>query len=141
MFETFVTVTGRVVTQPQRHRFASGDQKTSFRVMSVERRFDRETNEWGDGDRLFLTVNCWRRLADGVANSVVKGDHVVISGRLYVRQYTAEGGDRRESFELDARAIGPDLAWCTVAIERPTQPHGEASIGLAGEEVIVQQAA
>lgn len=141
MFETFVTVTGRVVTQPQRHTFASGDQKTSFRVMSVERRFDRETNEWGDGDRLFLTVNCWRRLADGVANSVVKGDHVVVSGRLYVRQYTAEGGDRRESFELDARAIGPDLAWCTVAIERPTQPRGEASIGLAGEEVIVQQAA
>ncbi|GAB3435664.1 single-stranded DNA-binding protein [Actinophytocola sediminis] len=141
MFETYVTVAGRVITVPQRHTFASGDRKTSFRLMSVERRFNRETREWSDGDRLFVAVNCWRRLADGVANSVAKGDNVVVAGRLYVRQYTTEGGDRRETFELDARAIGPDLAWCTVVVERPAQPLTEANIGLPGEEVVTQQAA
>jgi single-strand DNA-binding protein len=141
MFETMVTVVGRVVTEPTRHRFPSGDLKTSFRIMAVERRYNRETNEWGDGDRLFLAVNCWRRLADGVATSVVKGDHVVVAGRLYVRQYMTEGGDRRDSFELDARAVGPDLSWCTVAVERPTSPLTEPSTGLPGEEVISRRAA
>ena len=141
MFETFVTVAGRVVTPPVRHTFASGDQKTSFRLMSVERRFNRETQEWGDGDRLFVTVNCWRRLADGVAASVLKGDNVVVAGRLYVRQYTTEGGDRRESYELDARALGPDLAWCTVAVERPSRPPVDSNTGAAEEEVVAQRAA
>lgn len=141
MFETNVTVIGKVVSHPQRHTFASGDKKTTFRLMSVERRFNRDTREWADGDRLFVNVNSWRRLADGVATSVVKGDSVVVTGRLYVRQYTTDGGDRRESYELDARAVGPDLAWCTVAVERPTQPRGEGSTGAPGEEVITQRAA
>jgi single-strand DNA-binding protein len=141
MFETHVSVAGRVVTAPTRHTFASGDHKTTFRLMSVERRYNRETQEWADGDRLFVGVNCWRRLAEGVVNSVVKGDNVVVIGRLYVRQYTTEGGDRRESFELDARSLGPDLAWCTVAIERPVPPAGEADTGGTTGEVIAQRAA
>jgi len=141
MFETNVTVIGRVVTPPTRHRFANGDQKTTFRLMAVERRYNRETGEWGDGDRLFVGVNCWRRLADGVVTSVVKGDNVVVAGRLYVRQYQTDSGDRRDSYELDARAVGPDLSWCTVAVERPSPPLTEASTGLPGEEVISRRAA
>ncbi|OLF11726.1 hypothetical protein BLA60_12475 [Actinophytocola xinjiangensis] len=141
MYETIVSMVGRVITEPARHRFPNGDQKTSFRLMASERRFNRETQEWGDGDRLFVTVNSWRRLAEGVANSVVKGDNVMVTGRLYVRQYQTSGGDQRDSYELDARAIGPDLNWCTVAVERPPRPLTEASTGQPGEEVIGRRAA
>jgi single-strand DNA-binding protein len=141
MYETPMTVVGRVVTEPTRHTFTSGDHKTSFRLMSVERRFDREAQEWVDGDRVFVTVNCWRRLADGVATSLVKGDNVVVTGRFYIREYSTESGERRSSVELDARALGPDLAWNTVVVERPARPLVTASTGSPLEEVVAQRAA
>ena len=141
MYETFVAMAGKVVSEPVRHTFASGEQKTSFRLMSVERRLNRETQEWGDGDRLFVTVNCWRRMADGAATSLVKGDNVLVSGRLYLRTYTTDAGERRETFEVDARALGPDLAWCTVVVERPERPPTGVSTGTPGEEVVIQRAA
>lgn len=141
MFETNVTVVGKVVTEPVRHTFTSGDHKTSFRLMTVERRFDREAQEWVDGDRLFVTVNCWRRLAEGASTSLLKGDSVVVAGRLYLRQYNTEKGERRDTLELDARAVGPDLAWCTVVVERPARPLTGASTGSPAEEVIARQAA
>jgi single-strand DNA-binding protein len=144
MFETLVTMVGKVVSEPVRHTFTSGDQKTSFRLMSVERRINRETQEWADGDRLFLTVNCWRRLAEGAALSLVKGDNILVSGRLYTRSYTTEAGERRETYEIDARAVGPDLAWCTAVVERPRRPERplvDVSTGAPGEEVVAQRAA
>ncbi|MCT2586877.1 single-stranded DNA-binding protein [Actinophytocola gossypii] len=144
MFETFMTMVGKVVSEPVRHTFASGDQKTSFRLMSVERRLNRETQEWGDGDRLFLTVNCRRRLAENAALSLVKGDNVLVSGRLYTRSYTTEAGERRETYEIDARALGADLAWCTVVVERPSRPERAlvgVSTGTPGEGVVAQRVA
>jgi single-strand DNA-binding protein len=141
MFETLMTIVGRVVTEPARHDLPSGARKTSFRLMSVERRYDREAEEWVDGERVFLTVNCWRRLADGAAASLAKGDNVVVMGKFYVTEYTTENGERRSVAELDARALGPDLAWSTVVVERPTRPLVGANIGAPREEVVAQRAA
>jgi single-strand DNA-binding protein len=135
MFETNLTVAGKVVTEITRHTFPNGDRKTSFRLMARERRFDRETQDWADGDKVFVQVNCWRRLAEGVAVSLVKGDNVVVTGRFYVREYFTENGERRTSNEIDARSVGPDLAWCTVSVERPPGL-ATASSGTASEEVI-----
>jgi single-strand DNA-binding protein len=140
MFETNLTVAGKVVTEITRHTFPNGDRKTSFRLMARERRFDRETQDWIDGDKVFVQVNCWRRLAEGVAVSLVKGDNVVVSGRFYVREYFTDSGERRSSNELDARSVGPDLAWCTVSVERPatglSMTPSPASTGTPAGEVV-----
>lgn len=136
MFETNLTVAGKVITEITRHTFQSGERKTSFRLMSRERRYDRDAQDWIDGDRVFVQVNCWRRLADAVAVSLAKGDNVVVSGRFYVREYTTESGERRSSNELDARSLGPDLAWCTVAVERHGTPLSMVSTGAPAEEVV-----
>jgi single-strand DNA-binding protein len=141
MFETHLTVAGRVVTEPTRHTFPNGDHKTSFRLMAVERRFDREAQEWVDGERVFVTVNAYRRMAEGVAASLVKGDSVLVTGRFYIREYSTESGERRSAAELDARALGPDLAWCSVVVDRPSRPMPASSIGTPGEEVASQRAA
>jgi|tagenome__1003787_1003787.scaffolds.fasta_scaffold20987366_6 single-strand DNA-binding protein len=136
MFETNLTVTGRVITEITRHTFANGDRKTSFRLMAQERRFDRERQDWTDGDKVFLQVNCWRRLAEGVAVSLVKGDKVVVTGRFFVREYFTDSGEKRVSNELDARSVGPDLAWHTVSVDRAEPGLVAASTGLPAEEVV-----
>jgi single-strand DNA-binding protein len=135
MFETTLTVTGKVVTEITRHTFPNGDRKTSFRLMARERRFDKETQDWTDGDKVFVQVNCWRRLAEGVAVSLVKGDNVVVTGRFFVREYFTDAGERRNSNEIDARAVGPDLAWCTASLDRPAGLTG-VSTGIAAGEVV-----
>jgi len=136
MFETNLTVVGKVVTEIVRHTFPSGDRKTSFRLMARERRFDRDSQDWVDGDRVFVQVNCKRRLAEGAAASLAKGDSVVVTGRFFIREYTTESGERRNSAEIDAYALGPDLGWCTVVVERPTWGAGGASTGELVEEVV-----
>jgi single-strand DNA-binding protein len=136
MFETNLTVAGKVVTEITRHTFANGDRKTSFRLMAQERRFDRERQDWTDGDKVFLTINCWRRLAEGVAVSLVKGDKVVVTGRFFVREYFTDSGEKRFSNEVDARSVGPDLAWHTVSVDRAESGLVAASTGLPAEEVV-----
>lgn len=121
MRETLVTVTGNVISDLRSRRTGDGARLVSFRLASNERRFDRDTETWVDGDRLFVTVTCWRRLAEGVAGSLAKGDPVVVTGRLFTRNYAVDG-QRRSSTELDAYAVGPDLGRCTADIRRNNHP-------------------
>jgi single-strand DNA-binding protein len=86
-------------------------------VASTARRFDKEEGQWIDGDSLYLKVNCWRALADNVDRSVVQGDPVIITGRLYTRTYEADG-QRRSSYELEASAVGLDLSRGVAAFSR-----------------------
>ncbi|MCI2416205.1 single-stranded DNA-binding protein [Saccharopolyspora sp. K220] len=109
MFETQVTVVGYVITEPVVRETSSGNRVASFRVAATSRRFDRATGEWVDGDRFYATVNCWKRLADGVATALGKGDPVVATGRLRTRDYDS-GGQWRTVVELEANAVGLDLA-------------------------------
>jgi single-strand DNA-binding protein len=114
---TPITITGNVVTAPARRKTDAGHSVTSFRVASTERRYVKQLGAWADGNSLFLKVNCWRDLSDNVERCVLKGDPVVITGRLFTREYELDG-QRRSSFEVDADAVGLNLAKGTCAFTR-----------------------
>ena len=117
MNETTVTIIGNVITDVKARRTAEGARVANFRIASNERRFDKATGDWVDGDRLFVTVTCWRKLANGVAASLSKGDPVVVTGRLFTRGYEVEG-QKRSVTEVDAIAVGPDLSRCSAELLR-----------------------
>jgi single-strand DNA-binding protein len=134
MNETYTTLVGSVCSDIKQRRTMDGVKVVHFRAVSNERRFDRSTGEWIDGEHLYVNVTCWRRVANGVVASLNKGDPVVVTGRLYTRSYEHEG-QRRVSVEVDAQAVGPDLARCTAEISRSQPGSAEAAPqegGLAG---------
>jgi single-strand DNA-binding protein len=111
MFDTQVTLVGNVLTAPEWRRTANTNTLVaSFRVASTARRFDRDNNRWVDGNSLRVRVTCWRRLAEGVASSVMTGDPVVVVGRLYTRDWSDGEGNSRTSYEVEAVAVGHDLS-------------------------------
>jgi single-strand DNA-binding protein len=127
---TPVTVVGRVITDMTTRVTPGGDKVTNFRMACQERQYDKELGIWVDGDRMYLGVACWRGLADGVAASLSRGDQVVVHGRLRIREYTTEEGARRAAPEIDARAVGPDLAVHTATVHRPSRATGPEQISL-----------
>ncbi len=151
MFDTNIVIVGNVLTAPDWRRTANTNSLVAhFKVASTARRLDRETGRWVDGNSLRVRVNCWRRLAEGVAASVTVGDPVVVVGRLYTRDWTDADGNARISYEMEAVAVGHDLARGrgTFARNRATatatseledaeaarQVRGEASSPVRGEE-------
>lgn len=134
MNETTVTVTGNVAGDVISRRVGGNGEHllSTFRVASSERRWDKASESWIDGDRFTASVNCWRRLAEG-ARCLVKGDPVVVTGRLSVREYEVEGV-RRYMTEIAATAIGPDLARCTAEVRR--RRASEAVEGAATSEAV-----
>ncbi|MGH3688414.1 MAG: single-stranded DNA-binding protein [Pseudonocardiaceae bacterium] len=118
MRETPITVVGTLVSD-MRPRRVGPDQALvlNFRVACNERRFDKGSESWTDGESLYLSVSCWRRLAENAA-SLVKGDPVIVRGKLRTREWTTEQGERRSVVELEANAIGPDLARCIVTVRK-----------------------
>ncbi|SCG74508.1 single-stranded DNA-binding protein [Micromonospora humi] len=111
MFDTYVTIVGNVLTAPEwRRTTQSGTLVANFKVASTARRLDRDSGRWVDGNSLRVRVNCWRRLAEGVAASVALGDPVIVAGRLYTRDWTDEAGNHRTLYELEAVAVGHDLS-------------------------------
>ncbi|SDN51320.1 single-stranded DNA-binding protein [Allokutzneria albata] len=131
MHDSKATVIGNVVNDPQSRTVKSGACVVSFRVASTRRRLDRASGEWVDADQLFLSVQCWGELGAGVAYSLRKGDPVVVTGRLRTREWETEG-QRRSVVELDAEAVGPDLARSLARVQRV---HRGAS-GDAGATVV-----
>lgn len=111
MYDTYVTLCGNLLTAPEWRRTATtGSLVTHFRVASTARRFDRASGQWVDGNSLRVRVTCWRKLAEGVASSLMTGDPVVVFGRLYTRDWTDGEGQHRTLYELEAVAVGPDLS-------------------------------
>ena len=109
MKETLVTVVGNVVTDPTLRVTSGGAKVTRFRLASTERRFDKAAGGWRDGDTIFWWVSCWRQAAENVADSLVKGQPVVVHGRLRENRYEVEG-QPRTSLEIDASTVGHDLS-------------------------------
>lgn len=109
MSATIITVVGNLVDDPEVRRLPSGIDVTNFRVASSARRFDRNADEWVDSSSLYLRVTCWRALATNVAASLHRGDPVVLTGRLQSRSYV-QGDQQRTAQEMEATAVGPDLA-------------------------------
>lgn len=108
--DTYVTVIGNVVGEPRHIVTSSGAHLATFRVASTSRRFDREEGGWRDGDTLYISVSCWRLLADNIAGSIERGQPVIVSGRLRTRSYTNHDGHRRVVTEIDAAAVGHNLS-------------------------------
>ena len=121
MNDTYVTIVGNVVDEPRLRETSSGVKVASFRIASTSRRFDRETERWVDHTSLFATVTCWRWMAENVAESVHKGQPVIATGRFYSREYRVDEM-LRVSYELDADAVGHDLARGQAAFTRTRRP-------------------
>lgn len=117
MYESQVTVVGRLATDVSGRRLNNGSTVANFRVASTERRFDQVRGAWGDGDTLYIDVRCWRELAQNAIGSLRKGDPVVVTGRLFTREYEHEGR-QRAAITIEARSVAADLNWCTVVLTR-----------------------
>ncbi|WP_436495047.1 single-stranded DNA-binding protein [Actinokineospora sp. HUAS TT18] len=117
MYETWVTMVGWVAGEITKRRTGDNVPVMSFRLDVHERRYNPETREWIDGERMFVSVHCWRDMGENVATSLRRGDRVIVFGRMYHREYVS-GQHQRLSVELDARSIGPDLARCAVSVNR-----------------------
>ncbi|MES2171409.1 MAG: single-stranded DNA-binding protein [Actinomycetota bacterium] len=112
-----ITLTGLVATQPKHLVTAEGLSITSFRLASTQRRFDRSQERWIDGDTNWYTITTFRQLAINVVGSVHKGDRVIATGRLRIRDWT-NGEKAGTTIEVDADAVGPDLLWGTSVFTR-----------------------
>lgn len=111
MFDTYVTIVGNVLTAPEWRRTAQTNTLVAnFKVASTARRLDRDTGRWVDGNSLRVRVNCWRKLAEGVASSVMVGDPIIVVGRMYTRDWIDSEGNHRTMYEVEAAAVGHDLS-------------------------------
>ncbi|MET8503764.1 single-stranded DNA-binding protein [Streptomyces sp. NPDC004787] len=127
--ETVITVVGNLVEDPELRFTPSGAAVAKFRVASTPRTFDRQTNEWKDGESLFLTCSVWRQAAENVAESLQKGMRVVVQGRLKQRSYEDREGVKRTVFELDVEEVGPSLKNATAKVTRTTGRGGQGGYG------------
>jgi single-strand DNA-binding protein len=138
MYDTTVTVVGNIVDEPQLRVTTHGNKVVNFRVASTARRRDRVTGEWGDGDSLYLAVSCWRDLGPNVVDSLHKGDPVIVTGRVFTRPYERDG-QQRNVYEVDALAVGPDLARGTAQFRRtPRNTSARAQEPTAGSGALAQ---
>jgi single-strand DNA-binding protein len=122
--ETVITVVGNLVDDPELRFTPSGAAVANFRIASTPRTFDRQTNEWKDGDALFLSCSVWRQAAENVAESLQTGMRVVVQGRLKSRQYETREGEKRTVFEIDVEEVGPSLKYATAKVTRTTRSGG-----------------
>ncbi|MDQ3405830.1 MAG: single-stranded DNA-binding protein [Actinomycetota bacterium] len=117
VFETMVTVVGIVAGEITQRRSEEDTTIAQFRLLAKERKYVRESDAWVDGDRMFLSIRCWRKLGENVAALLKRGDRVIVTGRLYHREYETQGYQRL-SVEVDARSVGPDLSAWPVTVDR-----------------------
>ncbi|MER7758422.1 single-stranded DNA-binding protein [Streptomyces sp. NPDC097619] len=130
--ETVITVVGNLVDDPELRFTPSGAAVAKFRVASTPRTFDRQTNEWKDGESLFLTCSVWRQAAENVAESLQRGMRVVVQGRLRQRSYDDRDGVKRTVFELDVEEVGPSLRNATAKVTKTTGRGGQGGYGGGG---------
>lgn len=123
--ETLITITGNVVDDQAELRFTPGGAAVAkFRVASTPRTFDKTSNQWRDGEPLFLTVNVWRQQAEQVAESLSKGTRVVVVGQLKQRSYEAKDGTKRTVFEIEAEDVAVSLKFATAKVTRAQRNDG-----------------
>jgi single-strand DNA-binding protein len=122
--ETTITVIGNLVDDPELRFTPSGAPVANFRIASTPRTFDRQTNEWKDGDTLFLSCAVWRQAAENVAESLQRGMRVIVQGRLKSRQYETREGEKRTVFEIDVEEVGPSLRSASAKVTKTTRSGG-----------------
>ena len=127
-----ITVIGNLTNDPELRFTPSGAAVARFTVASTPRIMDRQTNEWKDGDPLFLSCNIWRQAAENVAESLQKGARVIVSGRLRQRSYETREGEKRTVMELEVDEIGPSLRYATAKVQKMQRSSGGGGFGSGG---------
>jgi single-strand DNA-binding protein len=130
--DTQITLIGNLVDDPQLRYTPTGQAVASFRVASTPRFMDRTTNEWKDGDSLFLSCNVWRQAAENVAESLQRGTRVIVSGRLRQRSYETKEGEKRTVYEVEVDEVGPSLRNASAKVVKSTRATGGAGPGSQG---------
>lgn len=130
--ETVITVVGNLTSDPELRYTQSGLAVANFTIASTPRTFDRASNDWKDGDTLFLRASVWREFAEQVASSLTKGTRVVATGRLKMRAYETKEGEKRTSTELEVDEIGPSLRYATAQVTRTAREGGGGGRGQGG---------
>lgn len=131
--DTVITLIGNLTADPELRFTSSGAAVCSFTVASTPRTFDRQTNEWKDGEALFLRCTAWRQFAENIAESFVRGTRVIVSGRLKQRTFDTRDGDKRTVYELDVDEIGPSLRYATATVNRVNRT-GAAGSGAGNDD-------
>jgi single-strand DNA-binding protein len=125
--ETVITVVGNICDEPELRFTPSGAAVTNFRIASTPRTFDKQANEWKDGDALFLSCSVWRQAAENCAETLAKGMKVIVQGRLKQRSYETKEGEKRTVIELEVDEVGPSLTFATAVVTRAQRSGGQPS--------------
>ncbi|MDQ6875666.1 MAG: single-stranded DNA-binding protein [Actinomycetota bacterium] len=130
--ETVITVVGNLTADPELRFTPSGAAVANFTVASTPRTLDKNTNEWKDGEALFLRCSVWRQAAENVAESLQRGMRVVVQGRLKQRSYETKEGEKRTVVELDVDEVGPSLKYATAKVNKITRGSSGGGYGSSG---------
>jgi len=122
--DTVITLVGNLVDDPELRFTPSGQAVANFRIASTPRFLDKATNEWKDGESLFLTCTVWRQAAENVAESLTRGMRVIVQGRLKQRSYETKEGEKRTVFEDDADEVGPSLRNASAKVTKAARGSG-----------------
>lgn len=134
--EPIITLVGNLTADPELRFLQSGIPVASFTVASTPREKNRQTQEWEDGETLFVRCSAWRDMGENVTNTLTKGSRVIVQGRLQSRSYEKDG-QTRTSLELQVDEVGPSLRWATARIERAKGGSGQSGgYGYAGDREV-----
>ncbi|HZX98315.1 MAG TPA: single-stranded DNA-binding protein, partial [Dermatophilaceae bacterium] len=130
--DTVITIIGNITGDPELRFTPSGAAVANFTVASTPRQFDRTSNEWKDGETLFMRCSVWRDAAENVAESLQRGTRVLVSGRLKSRSYETKEGEKRTVIELDVDEVGPSLKYATAKVNRTQRGTGSGGFNGGG---------
>jgi single-strand DNA-binding protein len=130
--DTILTVVGNLTADPELRFTPSGAAVANFTVASTPRVMDRQTNEWKDGDALFMRCNVWRQAAENVAETLTRGARVIVTGRLKQRSYETKEGEKRTVVELEVDEVGPSLKYATAKVNKVSRGSGGGDFGGGG---------
>jgi single-strand DNA-binding protein len=135
--DTVITVIGNLTSDPELRWTPSGAAVANFTIASTPRTLDRQTQEWKDGEALFLRCSVWREAAENVAESLTRGSRVMAQGRLKQRSFETKEGEKRTVIEMEVDEIGPSLRYATATVSRAARSGngaGRASGGATGAD-------
>ena len=132
--ETVITVIGNLTDDPELKFTPSGAAVANFTVASTPRTLDRQTNEWKDGNPLFIRCSVWRQIAENVAESLQKGQQVIVHGALNIRNFERQDGSKGTSVEMNVYEVGPSLRFATAKVTKATRSGGGGGGGGGGDQ-------
>lgn len=139
--ETVITVVGNLTADPELRYTQNGLAVANFTIASTPRTFDRQSNDWKDGEALFIRASVWKEFAEHVAGSLTKGARVIAQGRLKQKSYETKEGEKRTSLELEVDEIGPSLRYATAQVTRTTSGDRQSVPAATEQDTWIEQAA